>query len=495
MPGVTVSVRETGPPLSQPTDTGPGFMVANTDAGPTTPRAVTSFAEWTSIYGGRSGVSQLYYDSAEGFFRVGGSRLWTSRVYGPGAATAFVVLNDTAGTPAPTLRVEAAGAGEYGNDLNVGVHTSVDDAGIPVGSFKLVVKTDAGVTVEESPVFANKAAAFLWAAAAPRKIVLVDQASALNPARTGTGGVGGAQVPAALTGGLLDASNITEAQRQIANDRFTPDMGNGQVFDPGATSQAAHTRLDNHAALNERNAIKDDPNTAVVATLIASAIGARGRFGAHFAPFLIIRGVDGTTASVRTVPPSALVAGVIARNDGNDVSISQPAAGDLGLFGDFVLGVTQSYSAADQKSLNAVGVNVIRNMPGGVRVYGWRTSVDPATDPKWTNFGHARLKSAINALAKSKGERFVFKEITPELIGKFNGMLAGEILLPLFRAGSIYGTTPDEAFRVDTGPQVNTPDTIAAKKLRGIMVIVPSEFGEEVEIELVMSTIPEGVGA
>jgi hypothetical protein len=56
------------------------------------------------------------------------------------------------------------------------------------------------------------------------------------------------------------------------------------------------------------------------------------------------------------------------------------------------------------------------------------------------------------------------------------------MLKPYYDVGALYGATAAEAFFVDVGPQVNTPETIAALKIRALLILRMSPFGEIVEI-------------
>jgi hypothetical protein len=77
-------------------------------------------------------------------------------------------------------------------------------------------------------------------------------------------------------------------------------------------------------------------------------------------------------------------------------------------------------------------------------------------------------------------------------ISAFNGALTG-MLLPYYTAGSLYGRTADEAFRVDTGPGVNTDETIADGELRAVIYLRMSAAAELVHIEIVKVALSESL--
>lgn len=475
-PGTTVTLRDTAPPRSAPTDTGTAFVAGMTQKGDIDDVLVTSMAEYDRLHGDRVSYG-LVYDWLDAFFREGGSRAYVSRVVGPAAANAFVILDDSA--VADTLRVEARNPGDWGNSLNVEVLAG--DAG---GEFKLRISHDTDGVLQTTPSFATKAEAIAWAAT-NEWIKLVDQASALDPAVVGV---------TSLASGTDDRTNAVDAHWETALGRFSRELGPGQVAMPGRTTGQAHTDLLEHAAANDRVALLDMADTATAATLVAAAEAARtnGRRGASFSPWATIPGISpGTT---RTVPYSAIAAGIRARNDSAGESPNVPAAGVMGQ-AVYAIGLSQTaWGDADRTLLNDAGVNVARIINGGVRTYGYRTLADPDTDPNWLLLGNARLVMAIVAGGYGIGERYVFAEIDGRghKIADFAGDLTGE-LMRWWNAGSLYGDTPEEAFLVDTGPLVNTPETRADLELRAVLSLRLSPMGERIEVEIVNRPITERV--
>lgn len=278
---------------------------------------------------------------------------------------------------------------------------------------------------------------------------------------------------------------------------FTPDLGPGQVFAPGRVTAAQHVELAKHAALNNRVALHDGVNSANVATLTTLATpgttALQDRVASLWAPWLDVPNPIG--AGTVEAPPSAIVAGIMARNDANGVSQNQPSGGVLGrsyIAQDAVV----AFSDADRTTLNANGVNILRPMFGGVRIYGYRTLADPndLSESNYLLLSNARLYMAIQAVLEVVAERFVLREIDGQglVIQEFGGALTGE-LLPFWLRGSLYGGSPDEAFRVDVGPNVNTEESIAAGELRANVALRMSPFAEEVILEIVKVKITEAV--
>jgi hypothetical protein len=472
-PGTIVTTREDAPPRSAPTETGVWFVAGLAERGPTTPKVVTSLDGFRRIYGQRVSYG-LLADALEAFFHDGGSRAWVARVVGPAAVAATA---DLPGTGGATLVASAKGPGEHGNALTVDI-----SAGDTADTFVVTVK-DGATVLDRSPELDDDQAAVAWS----------DGSAYVTLAKgAGTGDPTVGSVP--LAGGSDDRNAIVEAQWTAALDRFDADLGPGQVSLPGRTTGAAHAALLAHAGTHNRIALLDAPNTVTVGTLTSAATAARAsgnsRFGALLAPWGIAPGVvPGTT---RLVPLSAVQAALIARGDAGG-SPNRAAAGGRGE-SNYLLGVTQAWTDGEREVLNEAGVNVSRNVFGGIRAYGYRTLADPIGDVAWLELGNARLFMAIRAKGAAIAENYVFGEIDGRGItaAQFAGDLVG-MLIPYYESGSLYGSTPGEAFSVDVGAQVNTPESIANRELRAVISVRVSHFAELVAIEIAKVPTTEAI--
>lgn len=464
-PGTQVLIRDTPPPRSAPTDVGVWFVAGIAERGPLDAELVTSLDGFTSKFGARVTYS-LLYDAVETFFRERGTRLYVSRVVGPAATVATVAL---AGATGDTLTVNAKSPGEWGNDLSVDVV-----AGETAGTFIIVVKY-LDVEVERSGELADEAAAVTWSEQS-EWVDLVDDV-----------GTGDPNVVAGrtLAGGADDHASATDASWKAALDRLTKDLGPGQVSMPGRTTAQAHADLLDHADTHERRALLDVPDTASAPTLKATALGLRTvngrRKGALFGPWAIAPGVLPNTT--RDVPYSAVQAALIAKHDGTG-SPNEPAAGVNGET-EWIQDVKYTWDDVTREDLNESGFNVARAVRGRVQTFGYRTLVDPVLDPNWVEFSASRLLMAIASKGDAIAERYVFAQIDGRglKIGQFNSELAG-MLVPYYEQGSLFGSTPEEAFLVDTGPQVNTPERIANRELRAVLSLRISHYAELVTLEV-----------
>lgn len=477
-PGTQIIARDNPPPRSAPVATGVWFVAGFTEKGAAGAHLVSSLNEFEDIFGSRITNGYLY-DSLETFFREGGSRAYVSRVFGPAPVTADVDLLD--GSSGVVFTVAAKSPGDWGNALNIAVLAG--DAG---GEYKLQVSHDTDGVLETSPSLADKAAGLAWAETSDY-ITLTSGASTSDPATVSA---------TALTGGDDDADSATDATWEDALDFFTKDLGPGQVSFPGRATSTAHTALLAHAAANNRVAVLDTTNTTSKATMLGSASAvkalANARYGAMFGPWLTVPGL--TSGTTRTVPASPVVAGLIARNESRGYNPNVPAAGELGV-SSYALEPTVAFPDSDREDLNAGGVNLLRTVYGQVRVYGWRTSTDPnGSDAEWIQFSNARLNMAIAARGDAILEQFVFSQIDGR--GHKLSALAGQLtgmLLDFYRQDALFGTTPDEAFSVDVGPQVNPVSELEQGNLRAVVAVRMSPFAELVTLELVRVSIQEAL--
>lgn len=472
-PGTVVTLRETPSLISLPTDTGTGFFAGLTDRGPLAARLIRSISEFVTVFGARQTYSPLY-DSVEVFFREGGNRCYVSRVVGPSATYGSKNLLD--GSSAISLVATAIGPGAWSANYKVGVAT-----GVGSGTFKIQVFDINNVLLEDSGDLLDVNAAVQWAQANSAYITLALGASANDPVVVAA---------AVLSTGTDDRSNIVDAQWLNALNLFTADLGPGQVCAFGRTSSVGHQQLIDHAEAKGRVALLDLTDTATVGTLTSDVSTSTSRFAAPFTPWIVVPGV--TAGSTRTVPPSAFVAGNIARND-PQFGPNRPAAGSAGV-SRYAIGVSQpAFTDANRQTLNDNSVNVIRMMFGTARTYGWRSMCDPVTDASWVDFGNGRLFVAVSAQLSAVGENFMFDEIdgqNGETIGSFHSALAG-VLLDHYNRGELFGDTADQAFNVDTGPAVNTLATIAANELHAVCAIKMSPMAEYIAIEIVKRQVSE----
>lgn len=461
-PGSVVTLIQTPPTPSVPTDSGIAFVIGLSDRGPLFPVQINSLSEFVSIFGDRQTYS-LLYDWLDVYFREGGNKAWISRVVGPAATTGSLNLLDSGA--AISLVVSAIGPGAWSSSYKIQVA-----AGVGSGTFVIRVLDASNNVLEDSGDLLTQTAAVQWATRSAY-IRLALGASANNPA---------VLAATALSAGNDDRANATDTQYQAAWARFIKDLGPGQCASPGRTTDTAHSLIIAHAQATNRVAVLDLPDSATVATLQASAAAARDKGAAVFAPWITVPGV--ASGPFRVVPPSALICGLCGRNDPT-YGANHPAAGRFG-FSNFAYDLSQvAWDDPTVTTLTLSGVNVIRRYQGTIQVFGWRST---STDTNWLDFGNGRLYMAIAARLDADAQNFEFAEIDGQegsTINEFHSALAGT-MMDFYSTGQLFGDTAPEAFVVDTGPGVNTLQTIANQELHAVVAVRMATMAEFVQISI-----------
>lgn len=474
-PGVLVTSRATAPSRGTPTDIGTLFAAGLALRGPTDrARLVRNMDDFRRIYGGRQTFGILY-DALEDYFAEGGGSAYVARVVGPAATQSTAAFTTAA---AASISVDALGLGPS-------TFTAEVIAGTTNAANRILIIRDGTTELDRSPEATTNAE-------------LVDYFSRSDYVRVRSTGAALPDVaaPKNITGGVDDRAAITDTQRTAALALFLRSFGPGQVTFPGATTPAVHAGLSGHAAQNNRVPLFDLPDVAAEASLTGGVGSFRAvapvgeqELGGFFAPWQIVPGVvRGTT---RTVPASTAVAGLIARNDAAGLSPNAPSAGPENGVLRYSIGLSQpEFTDPARQRLNEAGVNVIRPLPGGPTVYGYRTAA-PASS-QWLALGAARTRMAVTAEADAIGQAFMFQQLDGKglKIAEFGGALTG-MLLDFYKKGALYGETAADAFRVDVGSQVNTAATLANNELRAVLSIRTSPFAEFVQIEIVKVPITE----
>lgn len=470
-PGRKVNLIASPPSRTAPSDTGVFFCIGMSEKGdPTAPVRIRNMSDF-ALYLGQRVAYGVGYDVAETYFREGGNDMWFQRVVGPAPVIAAKTLNDAGA--AIVLNVTAENAGAWGNQLRVAVI-----AGVVSGVQLVITDLATGAVLDQSPDLNSKVDATTWGAVSPY-VKVIDPGTGTWPPVVAAA--------ATLTGaGTGDETNATETQWTNALGFIAGSFGPGQVAMPGRTTATAYLNLAQHAKDNNRFAILDATDTATVGTMTAAAAavraGSNGKYAGMFGPWVTIPGLVPNT--FRTVPPSALIAGLIARSD----ALNDPDTAPAGLNGQAVFALTTDfvYTDAQRDTLNTAGVNVIRAMLGGIRLYGVRTLTDPVLDPNWIQFPGTRLFMAVTAVGNNILENHMFNKIDGR--GKEFASLGGDItaaLIPFYNSGALFGASPAEAYSVNVGNAVNTPTTIAAGELHAQVSLRVSPNAELVVLDLV----------
>lgn len=473
MPSISVTVDETAPPKSGLGDTGTGFTIGTSVRGIPGARLIRSMSELTRYYGPDSSDTTLY-KAVNQFFLTGGTKVYVSRKVSSTAVAASAALGTV-------LTYKANSAGAWGNSVKAGIL-----AGSSPSSFVVEVEYPAGTVVERSPEFADTASLIEW----------VNLNSEYGTATPLAGDLA-AVAKVALTGGDDAAAGLTNADRDTALGYLGKALGPGQLWESGAQTQAAYLSLATAAIATERVALLELPDTSDKATLKAGVSYLRTlsltaqRHVAFFGGAYPI--LPGSSSGSKVLgSPTAAAAGVMAKSDrANSPNIA--AAGANGVL-TTAFDVSREFTDPDHEELNAYGVNLFRIVRGEVRLMGYRTAADKDKYPLWWPLANARLLMYIINGLSAIGDDFIFSQLDgqKQTISKFEGRQTG-FLQTVFLTGALYGDTPQEAFYVDVGAQVNTEETQQNGELRSVITLRMSPTGEDVKITIVKKQITEEV--
>lgn len=487
LPDVVVNVRSAVTPRTPPTDTGTAFFSGVTERG-TIARSVPlrSLQDFIDRFGARLSTSVLY-DAIETYFAEGGSKLYVTRVFGSGAVAATRNLLDAGAGVSLVVTAGQFGdadPGTWGNSLKVAVVTVT--GGYRIDVYRTIAGSD--VLQESSYTLVTQADAVAWARSNSKFVTIALGATALVPA---------AAAAAALSTGT-DGAAVADSDWQLALDLHAAELGPGQIVAPGRTTSAGQLQLLAHAQGRNRFALLDFPDSASRATLVAAAQALYTapnngrRYGQPAAPWDVIPGL--TALTTRTVPPSARLAAQYARNDvlGNP---NVAAAGRNGT-ARFVLDLSQpAWTDADRQALNEAGVTVSRRRFGNAIVtYGMRTLADQTTDVQWSMAPNVRCVMGYVADAQAIGDTHEFDQVDGQ--GRALSAFRGQLMAAandLFAVGALFGSTPAEAFYVDTGSAINTPTTMQAGEMHAQVALRTSPSAERVVIDVVKYPITQAL--
>lgn len=173
------------------------------------------------------------------------------------------------------------------------------------------------------------------------------------------------------------------------------------------------------------------------------------------------------------VPPSGHIAGVYARVDaGRGV---HKAPGNEVIRG--ALDVEFRLTKADQDGLNPGGVDVIRAFNGNIKIWGARTMGGDA-NAEWKYINVRRLFLFLRESIDEGTQWVVFEPNTPDLWARITRNITA-FLTNVWRAGALFGNTPQEAFYVKCDAETNPPEVRDLGQVVteiGVAIVRPAEF-------------------
>lgn len=483
MPGITITTETvSGPSTSLRAPAATYFVVGQAERGPTDEAIlVRSLAEFERTFGPRVAYGALHDDLAA-FFGEGGSRAYVARVVGPAATKGTLTLNDQAGVPVATLRIDASSAGAWSSDVTIDV-----DAGNVAGTFDVIVTHVPTGDRERFLGLTSPANAAEVISAQSRYVDAVDLGSATaapnnNPAPTAA---------TALSAGTDDRAAITGTTYTGALARFVEGLGAGAVAIPGQTAATVGGALAAHASANRRIALLAPGKGSTVAdarsAVTALALGdTDARHAGLFYPWVRVPAGNGLT---RLISPEGAVAGLRARAHIAEGPYQAPA-GQANGQARYVIGLEAELTRTQGDELDEDRVSAFRTITDRPTLYGWRSL---STDE--SNYGILTGIDTVNLLVAQADqglEAFVFRTIDGRghLFAEVEAVLVG-LAEPMRARGGLFeridpdsGEVLDLGYRVDVGPSVNTVDSTAAGIIRAVLAVRVSPTGTLVEVTI-----------
>lgn len=255
---------------------------------------------------------------------------------------------------------------------------------------------------------------------------------------------------------------------------------------PGLTGPEEYAAAITHCEkMKDRVAILDGPGPEPVEDLsrltqLGTAGGEEGEdtglrpadtsYAAFYYPWITVPDRQDPKTLV-DVPPCGHIAGIYARTDRSPGVHKAPANVVI----QNVVNVTDEVTQSEQELLNPVGVNVIRRIGRGIRVWGARTL---SGDPEWRYINVRRLFNQIEESIEQGTYWVVFE---PNDIRLWNNIKreVSNFLRGFWTEGALMGRTEQEAYFVKCDEETNPPESIDAGNVIaviGIAPVKPAEF-------------------
>ena len=241
---------------------------------------------------------------------------------------------------------------------------------------------------------------------------------------------------------------------------------------PGALDVNIQTAVIDHCEnAGDRFAILDGQRTTTSIPADIQGTVRDSNYAAMYYPWISV--YDPVTGANDFLPPSGHLAGIYARVDTERGVHKAPA--NVVIRG--VVGLERRLSKADQDGLNPEGINVIRAFNGNVTVWGARTLGGDA-NTEWKYINVRRLFLFLRESIDKGTQWVVFEPNTPDLWAKITRNVSA-FLTNVWRAGALFGNTPEKAFYVKCNEETNPPEVRDLGQVVteiGVAVVKPAEF-------------------
>ena len=458
------------------------------------PQFITSFAQYRRVFGGFIAESHLPY-AVDGFFKRHEGRCFVVRTahYTDPADTgtltalaATVTLDDRAGTPAPTLKVNALNEGAWGNDLSVRVADAIRE---PAQRFRLLVIYKGAVveTFEDLTLLETDQDYALSSVNNRSEYIRLENLASATAAPDNRPGLGTFSLTGGDDGltGLTDNDYLGDAGARTGLRAFDSVEEIGLLAIPGVTSLAVHQGLLTYAEdRQDIFVLLDSPQGLDVVGIkqyVEEDAAFNSKYGALYYPNLVIR--DPLTGKPRLTPPSGQLARIYAITDDLKGVHKAPAGIDDGRFLD-VIGLERQLNKAERDLLYPARINTIIKKRGiGVVAWGNRTL---SAQSDWRSINVRRLFLQIVRSIAEGTEWAVFQPNNDALWRDLTTTLT-LFLKDYWREGAFFdggsGNWRD-AFYVKCDGDLNTQSVIDQHRVVTDIGIAPTKAAEFVVIRL-----------
>lgn len=482
-PGVYVSESLLPAPRIQnaATANAAGAAVGTFPKGPTDLTLVTSWYDFTTLFGGLNAAYPSTYQ-VQSFFQNGGRELYVIRMLATNAtASQGVVFKDGTSNAALTLTAKHKGAdtNSFKVTVTAGTGANLFDIAITevVSGVSGVVPREFYADVALTAGVANNAATVINADSEIVTAVVNDAAATLKLGTVDfSGGTDGSAITKSnyvpVSGDNVFAA-LSLASRPLV--LFLPSLHS----DVTTSSDRAeiYSAADAWAAGNYSFFVAD----TVKGLSAAQAVTAKGElpnsaYSAMYWPNVLISDPLGRSRkSLRNLAPGGAVAGLFLATDASRGVFKTPAGLESSLAG--VVSLEKPLTTADIDALYAGGVNAIRQVPGaGLVVMGGKAAKKERQADQ-----NVAVRRSLNFLEKSLKDltEFAIFENNNALLWARITTVCTVFLSNYWRAGGLAGETEPQAFFVKCDAENNTQTTIQNGEVHieiGVAVQYPTEF-------------------
>lgn len=476
-----VYVQETLNPI--PSALGPnsdsiGAFVGPNDRGPTTPTLVTSWSQYTTLFGTwNTAFTNELPLSVYMFFSNGGSQCYVNRVVGSGALQASRNFTDRAGTPLNTLTLRAKNPGTWGNNLNISIDDSLITGYINITVYyggnteAFIVERYTDVTMVSSdtrylvPIINSQS----------RYLSAVDLNSASAGSTKNPSTVSNQSLASGANGSLPNSGNYATALDQFDTIK--------QSLVLNICSQTSATIVNNAIsyAANRKDifVVIDCIDDTVANQLALAATYTASSYAAVYYPVLTIAdptlGVGAATGVTTKITPGGAIVGQFMATDASRGVFKAPAGLSNRIAG-AVSVASLTNSELDSLNSASAAVNAIKFVPGtGIVVMGSRTLKTGYVDK------YVPVRRTLIYLSKALKELTEFAVFEPndEVLWRRIDAICSSLLVDFWSKGGLRGAAPDQAFFVKVDATNNPQQSIDNGEVNievGVALQRPAEF-------------------